>query len=88
MIINWIDLALSRLKQGFDSPRERHKISYLEGTVWDGSKMGPIFLASRTGRMDRWRVSLQAVAGPVSCGILGEFTWHQVAISMTRNVTP
>jgi len=23
MIIKWIDLALSRLKQGFDSPRER-----------------------------------------------------------------
>jgi hypothetical protein len=25
MIIKWIDLALSRLKQGFDSPRERQQ---------------------------------------------------------------
>jgi hypothetical protein len=29
MIIKWIDLALSRLKQGFDSPRERQSFQWL-----------------------------------------------------------
>ena len=51
MIIKWIDLALSRLKQGFDSPRERHKIKHLEDTFCVGSKMGPISFAYVTGQV-------------------------------------
>ncbi len=30
MIINRIDITLSRLKQGFDSPRERHPVLICE----------------------------------------------------------
>jgi hypothetical protein len=30
MIIKWIDLALSRLKQGFDSPRERQSTIFYD----------------------------------------------------------